>query len=156
VPILDSGQRGHRAPALKPLPAAVAEVPDGSVVVVEGRPDALPTDVALAVDCVMANDTLQVILDTKDAVHLQVSPTGYRLSGIDRPLSKDELAEEVRRLEGDLIVLVSMDPKAKYERLVYAMDRMMAHPGLKVAFGQPPAPAAATAATAPAAASATE
>jgi biopolymer transport protein ExbD len=76
--------------------------------------------------------------EMKDARVLQVEEGGtYRLD--DRSgLSKDALGQALTELPDGSIVLVSMEPKATYERLIWVLDRMMdpGGPDLQVAFGQ--------------------
>jgi len=136
------------------LREAARTLTDGWVVVVASLPDATYESLGWAVECVMGNRSLQAFVDTKDAVHLQVGKDNYTLAP-GKKLDKQTLKEEIDQLPENVIVLVTMDPKAKYESLVYAMDQMMARPTLKVAFGQPAGAAGgASPASAPAAASA--
>lgn len=61
-------------------------------------------------------------------------------------LDADQLAKEIGLLPKQSIVLVSPHPKAKYEALVQAVDRLIARTDLRIAFGYRGRPAAAKAA----------
>ena len=86
-------------------------------------------------------------IDMADAVLLTVGEDGkYSLEG-QSGLGPDALGEAIGQLPEDSIVLVNAHPKAKYKALVTVVDRLVARPGLQVAFGHPgrpkPAPDAA-------------
>ena len=79
-----------------------------------------------------------------EAVVLTVSEKGrYSLAG-GSELDAEALGAAVKELPADSIVLVSAHPKAKYGSLVSAVDHLIERPGLRVAFGHPPAAAAKT------------
>ncbi len=131
------------------LAAAAAALPPGWVVNIDSGGRATPEAVGWAVDCLLKNRSVQVFVDTRDAVPLKVGKDRYDLGDL-RGLDEPRLARALDDLPDGLIVLVSMDPAARYERLVRAVDCMMARPSLKVAFGQPGGPVGPTAATSPA------
>ena len=89
-------------------------------------------------------------LEMSDAVLLKVQKdNAYEFQG--RALTRESLPGAIDGLADDSVLLIAMDPKAKYDSLVWAMDSIMTRPDLQVAFGQPPQPAPRSATSAPAA-----
>jgi len=85
------------------------------------------------------------LIQTSEAAELDVAADGsYRLDGTG-PFDGDGLAAALGQIEDGRVVLVTMAPKARYEALVAAVDRVVARPTLKVTFASPALPAQAPA-----------
>ena len=93
-------------------------------------------------------------IEAEEAVQLTVEREGtYGIEG-RTGLGKEGIVGAIAALPEGEIVMIKMDPNAKYETLVYVLDALMGRSTIQVAFGlkQAPAPAAPAggAATAPA------
>ena len=83
-----------------------------------------------------SRDEKTTLVEISKTAVLRVEEDGtYQLSG-RRGVSAERLAEELKGLADGSIVLVSVDPKARYAALVRALDALFARPTLQVAFGQ--------------------
>ncbi|KKL60327.1 hypothetical protein LCGC14_2206430 [marine sediment metagenome] len=96
------------------------------------------------------DDARTEFVEMDQAVGLRVFKDGsYGMAG-RQGLKAGDLPEAIDQLDPGRIILISMDPKAKYESLVRALDVIMAKPDLQVAFGSAGGPAVRIPASAPA------
>lgn len=103
---------------------------------------AIASHAAKLLPLVMPKAATTAFKEMSEATLLEVGKDGhYALAGRSG-LSKEELGEAIHGLGDGSIVLVSMDPKATYDKLVWVVDRMMDKeaPLLQVAFGNPGQP----------------
>ena len=98
-------------------------------------------------------------VEAVEAVAVTIAADRSYAIGDETGLSREAIGERIREIEDGKIVLVKMAPDAKYDSLVWVVDRLMERPSLRVAFGlagpaasavipaavQPPAEAAAAA-----------
>ena len=83
-----------------------------------------------------SRDEKTTLVEVSKAVVLRVEKDNtYQLGG-RKAASAEELGKQVNGLADGSIVLVSMDPKARYASLVSVLDHLFARPTLQVAFGQ--------------------
>jgi len=78
---------------------------------------------------------VEVVMDSTCAVPLTVGERSYDLAG-QRGMDGDALADAVAGLDEGSIVLIRLDGEAKYDRLVRALEPILARGDLEVAFGQ--------------------
>jgi len=115
------------------LDAAAAALDPGSTVTLTLAEGAGRDRLGRAVNSLRRAGEVQVVLDDASAVPLTVRRDSYDFAG-RTGLDGDALAEAVADLQENSIVLIRLDGKAKYDRLVQALAPILARGDVRVVF----------------------